>query len=86
MLCELPVNLNVKVNEVDVAKKQDKGINPDLEDAINTMLVDMRTNEEWSLTDKMKILDRALKLEAIKLKIADEGWGAGLLDDNDDNE
>lgn len=86
MLCELPVNLNVKVNEVDVAKKQDKGINPDLEDAINTMLVDMKTNEEWTLTDKMKILDRALKLEAIKLKIADEGWGSGLLDDNDDNE
>ena len=86
MLCELPVNLNVKVNEVDVAKKQDKGINPDLEDAINNMLVDMKTNEEWTLTDKMKILDRALKLEAIKLKIADEGWGAGLLDDNDDNE
>jgi hypothetical protein len=39
-----------------------------------------------SLTDKMKILDRALKLEAIKLKIADEGWGSGLLDDSDDNE
>ena len=86
MLCELPVNLNVKVNEVDVAKKQDKGINPDLEDAINNMLVEMKINEEWTLTDKMKILDRALKLEAIKLKIADEGWGAGLLDDNDDNE
>jgi len=47
-------------------KKQDKGINPDLENAINNMLVDMKTNEEWTLTDKMKILDRALKLEAIK--------------------
>ena len=46
----------------------------------------MKINEEWSLTDKMKILDRALKLEAIKLKVSDEGWGSGLLDDNDDNE
>lgn len=69
-----------------MAKKQDKGINPDLEDAINSMLKDMKINEEWSLTDKMKILDRALKLEAIKLKVSDEGWGSGLLDDNDDNE
>jgi hypothetical protein len=32
-----------------MAKKQEEGINPDLEDAINTMLVDMRTNEEWLL-------------------------------------
>ena len=69
-----------------MAKKQDKGINPDLEDAINSMLKDMKINEEWSLTDKMKILDRALKLEAIKLKVSDEGWGSELLDDNDDNE
>ena len=69
-----------------MAKKQDKGINPDLESAINSMLLDMKTNEEWSLTDKMKILDRALKLEAIKLKVSDEGWGSGLLDDSDDTE
>jgi hypothetical protein len=67
-----------------VAKKQDKGINPDLENAIGTMLIELKTNPDWSLTDKMKVLDRALKLEAIKLKIADEGWGAGLLDDDDE--
>jgi len=67
-----------------VARKQDKGINPDLENAIGDMLSDMKTNPDWSLTDKMKILDRALKLEAIKLKISDEGWGSGLLDDDDE--
>jgi len=67
-----------------MAKKQDKGINPDLENAIGDMLSDMKTNPDWSLTDKMKILDRALKLEAIKLKISDEGWGSGLLDDDDE--
>lgn len=67
-----------------MARKQDKGINPDLENAIGDMLSDMKTNPDWSLTDKMKILDRALKLEAIKLKISDEGWGSGLLDDDDE--
>lgn len=67
-----------------MAKKQEKGINPDLENAIGDMLSDMKTNPDWSLTDKMKILDRALKLEAIKLKISDEGWGSGLLDDDDE--
>ena len=77
--------VRVKVNgEVSVAKKQDKGINPDLEDAINSMLKDMKINEEWSLTDKMKILDRALKLEAIKLKADSDDWGAGLFDSPDD--
>ena len=65
-------------------KKQDKGINPDLEDAINNMLVDMKTNEEWTLTDKMKILDRALKLEAIKLKMNDDEWGSGFSIDDED--
>ena len=69
-----------------MAKKQDKGINPDLENAIGNMLAEMRTNPDWTLTDKMKILDRALKLEAIKLKVSDEGWGSGLLDDSDDTE
>ena len=48
--------------------KKTKGINPDLENAINSMLDEMKVNPDWTLTDKMKIIDRALKLEAIKLK------------------
>jgi hypothetical protein len=65
--------------------KKSKGINPDLEDAVNSMLVEVRTNPDLSLTDKMKILDRALKLEAIKLKADSDDWGAGLFD-NDSEE
>ena len=31
-----------------------------------------------SVTDKVKVLDRALKLEAIKQKVQDDEWGSGL--------
>jgi hypothetical protein len=65
--------------------KKPKGINPDLETAVNTMLLEVRNNPDLSLTDKMKILDRALKLEAIKLKADSDDWGAGLFD-NDSEE
>ena len=65
-------------------KKETNGINPDLESAINDMLIQMKTNEEWSLTDKMKIIDRSLKLEAIKLKMTNDDWGSGLLDESDE--
>ena len=64
--------------------KKAKGINPDLEGAINEMLTEMKVNPDWSLTDKMKIIDRALKLEAIKLKADSDDWGAGLFDSNED--
>jgi hypothetical protein len=37
-----------------------------------------------SITDKMKVIDRALKLEALKMKDADEGYGAGLFGDDDE--
>jgi len=39
-----------------------------------------------SITDKTKVLDRALKLEAIKLKLSDDEWGAGLMGLDDDDE
>ncbi len=65
--------------------KKAKGINPDLESAVNSMLLEVRNNPDLSLTDKMKILDRALKLEAIKLKADSDDWGAGLFD-NDSEE
>ncbi len=34
-----------------------------------------------SLTDRCKVIDRALKLEAIKMKQDDSGYGAGFVDD-----
>ena len=64
--------------------KKTKGINPDLENAINSMLDEMKVNPDWTLTDKMKIIDRALKLEAIKLKADSDDQGAGLFTDDEE--
>jgi hypothetical protein len=60
-----------------VAKKQ-KGINPDLEQAISDMLKAVMADPTASITDKTKVIDRALKLEAIKLKMSDDEWGSGF--------
>ena len=71
-----------------MSKKRDKGINPDLEDAISQLLKTVMNDPTASLTDKTKVLDRSLKLEAIKLKMKDDEWGEALgmvdLDDDDD--
>ena len=70
----------------NVAKKQ-KGINPELENAIAQMLVAVMSDPMASITDKTKVLDRALKLEAIKLKLSDDEWGSGFgMDDEDDKD
>jgi hypothetical protein len=72
--------------ENNVAKKQ-KGINPELESAIAQMLVAVMSDPMASITDKTKVLDRALKLEAIKLKLSDDEWGSGFgMDDEDDKD
>ena len=60
-----------------MAKKQ-KGINPDLEEAISNMLKAVMVDPMASITDKTKVIDRALKLEAIKLKMSDDEWGSGF--------
>ena len=68
-----------------MAKKQ-KGINPDLEQAISDMLKAVMVDPTASITDKTKVLDRALKLEAIKLKMSDDEWGSGFNVDDDDEQ
>ena len=69
-----------------MAKKQ-KGINPDLEDAISSTLKAVMSDGMASITEKMKVIDRALKLEAIKLKMSDDEWGSGFsLDEEDDKD
>jgi len=60
-----------------------KGIDHELEKAISTMLRDVMRNKEASITDKVKVIDRALKLEAIKQKMNDEGFGSGFFSDDD---
>jgi len=68
-----------------VASKKQKGINPELESAISVMLTQVMNDSTASITDKTKVIDRALKLEAIKLKMNDDEWGSGFaLDDEDE--
>ena len=63
-------------------KKQ--GINPDLEKAISDLLTQVMADPTASLTDKSRVIDRALKLEAIRLKATSEDWGSGFLDGDED--
>ena len=67
-------------------KRKQSGINPDLEAAISKLLAEVMADPEASLTDKSKIIDRALKLEAIRLKASDAEWGSGFMNDDDDEE
>ena len=66
--------------------KKVKGINPDLERAINKMLTQIMADPEATITDKMKVIDRALKLEALKMKDDDGGWGSGFFVGSDDDD
>ncbi len=60
-------------------KAVDKNLNSELVSAINKLLKEVMDNAEATLTDKCKVIDRALSLEKIKQKINDEEWGAGFL-------
>jgi hypothetical protein len=65
-----------------MSRKQ-KGLNPELEEAVNTLLRQVMSDTTASLTDKTKVLDRALKLEQIKQKISDDEWGKGFYNDEE---
>lgn len=63
--------------------KKAKGINPEVEAAINLLLKEVMNDPSASITDKTRIIDRALNLEKIKARFEDEAWGSGFasLDD-----
>ena len=65
-------------------KKQEKGINPKLEEAINLLMSQVMADPEATIIDKTRIIDRALKLEALKMKDEDSAWGQGFVLDDDD--
>ena len=65
-------------------KKQEKGINPKLEEAINLLMTQVMADPEATIIDKTRIIDRALKLEALKMKDEDSAWGQGFILDDDD--
>jgi len=61
-------------------KKQ--GVDPELEKSIAKLLKQVTTDKETSLTDKLRVIDRALKLEQVKQKFDDSSFGLGFEDDD----
>lgn len=68
-----------------MSKKQ-KGLNPELELAVNKLLHQVMSDPAASLTDKMRVVDRSIKLEALKIKMTDDDWGSGFLQGDDDDD
>ena len=64
--------------------RKTKGINPELEKAVSKILKETMGNKEATLTDKCKVIDRALKLEQIKQRLSDDGYGTGFFNDEDE--
>ena len=64
--------------------KKSKGLNPELESAIEVLLADVMNDPEASLTDKCKVLDRAINVEKLKQKISDDEWGSGFIATDDE--
>ena len=69
-----------------MSRKKEKGINPELEKHINQLLSAVMSDPDASITEKMKVVDRALKLEQLKANISDEEWGSGFLTGEEDDE
>jgi hypothetical protein len=67
-----------------VSKKKDKGINQELETAIAQLLREVMSDSTATITDKVKVIDRSLKLEALKAKMSDDEWGSGFMNMDDD--
>ena len=67
-----------------MSKAAAKGLNPELEEAVSKLLREVMADPTASLTDKTKVLDRALKLEQIKQRLVDEQYGTGFYSNDDD--
>jgi hypothetical protein len=64
--------------------KKSKGVNPDLEAAVSKLLNAVMADDMASLTDKCKVIDRAINIEKLKQKISDDEWGSGFIALEDD--
>ena len=64
--------------------KKSKGVNPDLEAAVSKLLQQIMNDDMASLTDKCKVIDRAVNIEKLKQKLSDEEWGSGFIAVDDD--
>jgi hypothetical protein len=67
-----------------MSKKKDKGVNAELEEAVKKLLQEVMMDSTASLTDKCKVIDRAINIEKLKQKITDDEWGAGFATDDDE--
>lgn len=66
--------------------KKTPSINPELEKAVESLLKEVMSPKSTADTEtKLKVLDRAMKLEALKAKLKDDEWGAGLFENGDDD-
>lgn len=54
------------------------GISKELESAITKLMKETMKSPDATLTDKMKVIDRALKLEMLKQKVIGDGFGGGF--------
>lgn len=59
------------------------GIDPELEKAIKRLLKEVMSSPDASITDKMKVIDRSIKLEQLKQRMTDDGFGSGFHDDDE---
>jgi hypothetical protein len=69
---------------------KDKPLIDEIEQALRKMLKEVMSGKgkgddglPYSLTDKMKVADRLLKLAAVKAKMEDDDWGKGFQDDKE---
>ena len=58
-------------------------LDPALEKAITKMLKEVMADPNTSLTDRCKVVDRALKLEQIKQRMSDDTYGSGFFSDDE---
>ncbi len=66
--------------------KKQRGVNPALEAAISKLLTQVMADDSVPLSEKVKVIDRSIKLEALKLKATDDDWGSGFFTEDDDDE
>ena len=64
--------------------KKNKGVNPELENAIAQLLREVMADPTASLTDQCRVLDRSINVEKLKQKVSDDEWGAGFITPDDD--
>ena len=64
-----------------MSRNKDKGLNPDLQKAVSELLKASENLEDIEV--RLKVIDRAINLEKIRLKISDDQYGSGFAIDDD---